>query len=100
LGSYRDWVDWHTYVKKKVEQGILNDSCLSILEDGGGKVAANQRFEIQLAQSPLKKKKTRCTVHDFKAEDDKSCAQKGTGFILDAIICEGYDNKLLWKGIC
>ena len=82
------WVDWATFVKQKVEEGLLLPKCLSQLEDGGGKPPAKINYDLVVVQSPLKEKLPPCKVHDFVEETNKKTAKKGSGYILDGISCE------------
>ena len=92
--GYEEWVGWEQYVRDKVEARDLKPTCLSIFDDSGGKPAARQRVKhpnnvTELRVSPLKQKRTGCTVHNFKSEDNKMYAVKGSGWALDGIVCAG-----------
>jgi hypothetical protein len=102
---FGSWIDWETYVREKVIEKKLKTHCLSIFDDAGGKPAATssndkeggskehvKHYDLVEAGSPLKYKKTRCSVHSFKEETNKVTARKGSNYILDGIVCEGVVN--------
>ena len=89
--GYDDWVSWEEYVKAKVDLAQLPKHCLTIFDDSGGKPPAkHQNYDLEVAISPLKKgRKPDCDFHSFKEERDKKWARKGSGFLLDGMICVG-----------
>ena len=104
--GYQDWVGWEDYVREKVDSGILKSECLSIMEDAGGKGKSKQSDGVGKGKlkhstcflepriSPAKtNKKKRCMVHGFKEEMEKKTAIKGSGNILDGIVCEGINDN-------
>ena len=96
--DYDDWVGWEVYVREKVAAKILPPSCLSILEDSGGKPTAMEQVKhphcvSEVRVSPLKEKRAGCTVHNFKSEGQKSWAVRGSGYALDGIVCAGVGGK-------
>ena len=94
--QYSGWVGWDTYIQTRVLTKFLDEKCLSILDDGGGKQPSSasccKHYEVLPISSPLKEKRPRCTVHSFKAEERKQYAKKDSGYDLDGITCEGYDG--------
>ena len=92
---YNNWVDWDTFIRNKVKEGVLSEKCLSMTEDGGGKQPAKASFEMELVQSPLKVKLPRCKIHDLVEETNKRTAKKGPGYILDGITCEDCNKEFV-----
>jgi hypothetical protein len=97
--GFEDWVDWDIYVRSKVMEGVLKAQCLSIWVQGGEKKASVvERVKNVAAISPLKTKKPLCTGHhDFKADDKKDNARKGSGYNLDGIVCAGINSNCCKK---
>ena len=66
---YENWVDWDTFVRKKIEEGVLLEKHLSATEDGGGKPKAIIIVDKKVMQSLLKAFRPRCKMtHDFHEE--------------------------------
>jgi hypothetical protein len=86
---FPDWVDWDSYVKGKVEEGVLDSKCLVVVSTTNLKGGC----DLVPAESPLQVKKECCVVHSFKEETKKEQARKDKGYILSGVVCQGSNNN-------
>ena len=109
--QYGHWKGWKHFVKTEVEAKRLPETCMDILEDGGGKRKAHPKtaarekgYYDEDNASPQKMKALTvqpCTDgHDFKPETFASSARPGSGFVLDGMSCSGIIKEAGKDRVC